>query len=96
MLLCFKIPLKTKYKWILGLQSFQSFFPFLFLVPTALLQSNVQNFLDAQVGVEIKMDIGISLPNLIIFLLKWMSILISIQRQCPFLFFFCFQTDNSF
>ena len=54
MLLCFKIPLKTKYKWILGLQSFQSFFPFLFLVPTALLQLNVQNFLDAQVGVKEK------------------------------------------
>ena len=91
--ICIKIwnsPWKPKITGYWDFKVFKVFFPFLFLVSPALLQSNVQNFLGAQVGVEIKMDIGISLPNLIIFLMKWTFILISIQRQCPFLFFFCF------
>ena len=90
--ICIKIwnsPWKPKINGYWDFKVFKVFFPFLFLVSPALLQSNVQNFLGAQVGVEIKMDIGISLPNLIIFLMKWTFILISIQRQCPFLFFFC-------
>ena len=35
---------------------------------------------------QTKKDIGISLPNLLIFLLKWTFILISLERECPFLF----------
>ena len=35
---------------------------------------------------QTKMDIGISLPNLLIFLFKWTSIWMCFERECPFLF----------
>ena len=43
---------------------------------------------------QTKKDIGISLPNLLIFLLKWTFILISLERECPFLFLLWTRSDK--